>query len=338
MTQARPEETVYPALHNYWYIACFSRELKNQPLPRTILGKHLVFFRTSSGPACLRDICPHRNLALSKGSLHDKGLQCAYHGWVFDREGKCAKIPADCSGKPGARAESFQAEESQGFVWVYMGKVKPRSMRPQFPMFEEPRWHHWFMEREFEGSAFQCVENFLDVPHTVFVHSKLFRSAEGRETEVEITQDKHSVQARFIGERDVDGLAGRLLVPRNAEMLHTDCFLLPATTRVDYRFSENRHFIVMSQCTPVYQNVSRVYTYMAFRFDPIAPLVRLVYAPLAARILDQDVVVIREQSQNISRFGGEQFHFHQTDAIAREIRLMMEGKSASGKTTKRIRA
>lgn len=333
-----PEPAVYPALENYWYIACFSRELKQSPLARTILGKHLVFFRTQSGTACLMDICPHRNLALSKGRLHSAGLQCAYHGWVFDAEGRCANIPADCAGQPGARAESFRTEESQGLVWVYMGKSEPGSP-PKFPMLGETRWQHWFMERTFEGSAFQCVENFLDVPHTIFVHSKLFRSAQGRETDLEITQEKQSVQARFIGERDVDGLVGRLLVPRNAEMLHTDCFLLPATTRVDYRFSEKRHFIVMSQCTPVEQNRTRVYTYMAFRFDPIAPLVRLVYAPLAARILDQDVVVIRQQTRNISRFGGEQFHFHQTDAIAREIRLMMEGRTPSpGKTTKRIRA
>jgi phenylpropionate dioxygenase-like ring-hydroxylating dioxygenase large terminal subunit len=329
---------VYPALHDYWYIACFARELNDRPLARTILGKPLVLFRHDGKPACLLDVCPHRNLGLSKGRLDPQGLQCAYHGWVFDREGRCVRIPADCAGEAGARAQSFRTAESQGFIWVFMGKQAPADP-PLFPMFSEPRWQHWFMERTFEGSAFQCVENFLDVPHTVFVHNKLFRSAEGKETELEITQTQTSVQARFLEERDVDGLVGKLLVPHGADMLHTDCFLLPSTTRVDYRFSPTRHFIVMSQCTPVTASVTRVYTYMAFRFDPIAPLVRLVYAPLAARILDQDVVVIREQSENIARFGGEQFHFHQTDAIAREIRLMMEGRPVTnGITRKRIRA
>jgi len=121
-------------------------------------------------------------------------------------------------------------------------------------------------------------------------------------------------------------------------MEHTDAFHLPATTRVDYRFSEKRHFIVMSQCTPIQTNITRVYTYMAFRFDPIAPLVRLIYAPLSARILDQDVEVIRNQSENIVRSGVERFYFHQTDAIAREIRAMMDGeKPEPGIWRKRIR-
>ena len=41
--------------------------------------------RDSAGrPSALVDRCPHRNLALSLGTVHPDGnLECAYHGWRF---------------------------------------------------------------------------------------------------------------------------------------------------------------------------------------------------------------------------------------------------------------
>jgi len=333
-----------PALENYWYVACFANQLQNKPLARTILGRPLVLFRENGAPACLLDICPHRNLALSLGRATDQGIQCAYHGWTFNADGKCVRIPAECGSVSGPEAQAFAARESQGLIWVFIGGRKAFEEAgspepPRFPFMGEAGWQTWFMERTFRASAFQCIENFLDVPHTVFVHRGLFRTSEGRPTDLEITQTENSVEARFIAERDVDGLVGRLLVPRGSEVTHIDKFIMPSTTRVDYRFSQSRHFVVSSQCTPVSENETRVFTYMAFRFDPVAPLVRLFYAPLARRILDQDVVVLAQQSDNIARFQKSQFYYHATDALAREIKLMMDGTPPPpGITTKRIRA
>lgn len=329
-------EAFHP-IENYWYIACFSRELKSKPLSRMILGKPLVLFRTGEKPACLEDRCPHRNIALSLGRVKKDGLQCSYHGWTFGADGKCLRIPAECESNARPAARSLPAVESQGFIWVFLGDKVPGPV-PDFPMFSAPRWQHWFMEREFDGSAFQCIENFLDVPHTVFVHSGLFRTREGSDTTLSIVRNNQSVTAEFLNERQVDGLVGKLLVPAGSQVKHTDSFLMPSTTRVDYYFSEKRHFIVMSQCTPVDEYRTRVYTYMAFRFDPIAPIVRLFYAPLSSMILNQDVRVIKKQSDNIKRFGREAFYFHQTDAIAREIREMMSGQKARSSHKKRIKA
>jgi phenylpropionate dioxygenase-like ring-hydroxylating dioxygenase large terminal subunit len=326
----------------YWYIACESRELKGRPLARTVLGKRLALFRDANGRAsAVLDSCPHRNMALTGGKVTAQGLQCPYHGWTWDGEGRCAHLPAACGADAenaqALRVRAFPVAEKQGLIWVFVGEgvgegaaAGSLSAPLDFPMFAAQGWNHWFMQRTFAGNVFNCVENFLDCPHTVFVHKHLFRSPSWRESRCRVTAGSDWVQAEFLDEKPLTTAIGRLLFPQRAAMAHTDRFMLPAVTRVDYRFSEARHFIIMSQCTPVSETETRVFTYMAFRFDPIAPLVRLLYQPYARLVLDQDVRIIARQAENLAAHGGARFTFHPTDAIAREIRDLMDGKSPAG--------
>jgi len=324
-------------LKNHWYIACQSHQLRDKPLARTILGEHLAIFRDAEGRAgALIDRCLHRNMQLSLGAVDEHGLRCCYHGWTYGVDGRCTHIPAELNGGPDPKlcVRAYPVEEKQGFVWVYLPENAgdgPDTLPMDFPRFTDPGWHHWVMEREFEGNAFHCVENFLDVPHTNHVHKGLFRSAESKEVELEITSGADWIQARFLNEERMESLIGRLLVPKDAEMRHTDRFQLPYVTRVDYAMGEKRQYIVMSQCTPVHEHLTRTYTYMAYRFDPLGKLVRLVFEPLSHKILDQDVVVIRQQTESLRKTGDARFLYHPTDAIAAGIRDLIAGKSLEGR-------
>jgi hypothetical protein len=113
-------------------------------------------------------------------------------------------------------------------------------------------------------------------------------------------------------------------------MQHTDRFMLPYTTRVDYRFHENRHVVIMSFCTPIDEETTRVYTYLAFRFGNLARLVELIFRPLANVILNQDVKVIAEHNCDLRRPIGVNFMYHQTDAIAREMQALIQGQVPEG--------
>lgn len=324
-------------LRGHWYIACRAEQIVKGPVARTVLGEALVVFRDEEGRiGVLADRCPHRNLALSRGKVTEDGLRCAYHGWAWAADGKCTKIPAACGGDCSAiRVKSYLAEEKQGFVWVWMGGEKPQGSPIGFPGMGENGWRHFLMEREFEAAAFHCVENFLDVPHTAHVHRGLFRGEESKEIELEITGGADWIAAEFIGEERMDSWIGKLLVPEGSEIRHTDRFQLPFVTRVNYRMSEKRQYIVMSQCTPVSENRTRVFTMLAFRFEPLGALVNLVFKPFAGRILDQDVDILREQTEDIERTGEAKFIFHETDAIARGIRDLIAGKSLEGRAPER---
>lgn len=326
-------------LKNCWYIACRSKQLKTRPVARTIVNEPLVLFRGNDGKAaCLRDRCLHRNMALSRGKVTERGLRCSYHGWVWDADGHCADIPAsceDCAVYEKLQVPSYVTIEKQGFIWIWMGDDKVIGEPLDFPRFDDNGWHHWSMERRFQGSAFHCVENFLDVPHTAHVHRGLFRGKESLEVEIEITSGSDWIQAEFINEQRMDSLIGRILVPDGEEVVHTDRFHLPFVTRVDYRMTEKRQYIVMSQCTPVSEAETQVYTYMAYRFAPFGRLVRLIFEPLSQHILNQDVTVICEQTEDIERSGEARFFYYETDAIAKGIRRLIDGESLENEAPSR---
>jgi phenylpropionate dioxygenase-like ring-hydroxylating dioxygenase large terminal subunit len=123
-------------LPDHWYVACLSRELGRKPLARTVLGTPLALFRASAGvggggePVALLDRCPHRNAPLSLGRLRDGLLECRYHGWRFDGEGRCRAVPGLCAepDRPARRAPAYAVVEQDGFVWVFPGAAaEPRA-------------------------------------------------------------------------------------------------------------------------------------------------------------------------------------------------------------------
>jgi len=113
-----------------------------------------------------------------------------------------------------------------------------------------------------------------------------------------------------------------LFFSRDQPPAHTDRFLMPAISRVDYRFGPERHFIITSQCTPVARHDTMVYTVITFRFSRIAPLVRLVFEPLGRGIIRHDVAVLARQTRQLRRFGGPRFTSVETDLVGPHIRAL----------------
>jgi phenylpropionate dioxygenase-like ring-hydroxylating dioxygenase large terminal subunit len=261
-------------------------------------------------------------MALSEGTIIDGSLECPYHGWRYRGDGKCIHIPAflpDTAQPCDIAIRSYPVTESDGYMWVYMGSKIPAQPPRPFPHCGEPGWTTFRMKTRFDAGAFSCLENFLDCPHTVYVHRKWFRNSGGTEVRAEVTTGSDSVQVEFFDERDAKSLVSKLLFPRGRRMKHTDRFLMPTTSRVDYIFGPDRHFIITSQCTPGSEAETEVYTVITFRFGRIAPSVRLFFEPLARRIIRQDVTVLKAQTEQLRHFGGADFTFVETDLIGPHI-------------------
>jgi len=190
------------------------------------------------------------------------------------------------------------------------------------------------MKTRFQAGALACLENFLDCPHTVYVHRGWFRSPHVKEVRAQVTRNGQQIEARFFAERDAQSVVSRLLFPRGENMTHTDRFLMPSTSRVDYVFGPDRHFIITSQCTPVSDYETEVYTVVTFRFGRIGPLVSVVFEPLARRIIRQDVKILRLQTEQLKHFGGEHFTFIESDLIGPDI-LRLWRQALSSQNDKR---
>ena len=322
-------------LTEYWYIAAYSSELRTRPVARTILGTYLVLFREPNGAvAALIDRCAHRNMALSRGRVREASIECSYHGWRYGADGRCVDIPSLADGAVLAKnvaVRSFPAAEKDGFIWVYMGAKNPAQPPPSFPHRGEPRWTSFRMKTRFAADAFACLENFLDCPHTVYVHTTWFRSRESKAVRARVVPSKEGVEVEFFDEREAKSVISRLLFPAGRKMIHKDRFIMPATSRVDYSFGRDRHFIITSQCTPIGERETEVYTLISFRFGRIGALVRLFFAPLARLIIRQDVKVLRAQAEQLERFGESRFTLVKSDLVGPHIRELWQRAGSEGR-------
>ncbi|CAN5370379.1 Rieske 2Fe-2S domain-containing protein [soil metagenome] len=327
MPAETPNSTQLPGggLARFWYIAARSAELRRKPLRTRIFAQDIVLFRGGDGaPAALLDRCAHRNIALSQGKVDRGCIECPYHGWRYDQGGTCRGIPAlgDAPPPASARVRAFPALEQDGFIWLYMGDGPPSGDPFSFPNINTRGWVTFVMKTRFQAGVEACLENFLDCPHTVYVHRGWFRTPDTRSLTARVTRDSHGACADFEDEPISPSLISKLLFPKGRQLRHSDRFVIPNISRVDYDFGPDRHFIITSQCTPVGDRETEVYTAMTYTFGKIGPLVRLVFEPLSRRIIHQDVTILREMTRTIESFGGEAFSHAETDLLGLHIQSL----------------
>ncbi|HEV8296937.1 MAG TPA: Rieske 2Fe-2S domain-containing protein [Acidimicrobiales bacterium] len=320
------------SLPRYWYAACFASALRRRPIGRVVHGVPLVLFRDAAGrPAALLDRCPHRNAPLSIGRCEGGELQCAYHGWRFDREGACVAVPGlSPDGTPPARqyagrpVDAFRAFECDGIVWVVPSAEAPVIHEPpMLPHVDTPGYATVRRTAQMQGSVHAAIENALDVPHTSFLHRGLLRGRRKRvAVEATIRHTPGRVEAIFEGEPRPPGLAARLLSPGGGVVEHVDRFVLPSLSQVEYRLGDN-HLVITTAFTPVRPAVTMLHATVTFRVGAPTWLVRAVVSPIAGQILRQDARIIRAQAENIERFGGERFANTPIDLLGPHILRML---------------
>lgn len=163
---------------NLWYVAEWSKTVKDKPVKTKILGQNLVLFRNAEGQIqCLADVCLHRGGSLSGGWINDKKdcVVCPYHGWEYDGAGKCKKIPSEGDDfKISQRfiVDSYPVEEHYGMIWVFMGDLpeEERYPIPPLPEYNKPGWRAVSAEWHWNAEAARVVENGIDLAHASFVH------------------------------------------------------------------------------------------------------------------------------------------------------------------------
>ncbi|WP_025717393.1 aromatic ring-hydroxylating dioxygenase subunit alpha [Paenibacillus sp. 1-18] len=161
-----------------WIAAIYSQDIGSEPVPVTILEERVVFFRTRDGVQAFKDLCIHRGAALSLGKVADDCIVCPYHGWKYDAEGKCVKIPQQPAGQtipPKAKAVVYSCTEQYGIIWVKLdaGSVNEAPV-PFYEEYEDSTFQTVHAEPYIlHATAPRVVENFLDASHLAFVHDRL---------------------------------------------------------------------------------------------------------------------------------------------------------------------
>lgn len=298
-----------------WYIAALSTDVtEHKPFACTLYDEPLVIFREASGtPKTLQDRCIHRGTKLSKGHCSKVGITCPYHGWTFGSEGEVISIPSEGpendklstrSQNKAWKVQAYPTVEQDGVIWVWMGRGEPKTAAPpwRFPYFGDKKWTQYFMVTDFENEVGHLVQNFMDVPHTVFVHDKWFREKKWMNVPYDLETSQGRVKATYHKPLDtIGGFMNRVINPDRKPMEHIDEFIYPNITRVDYRFG-SRGFVINSQCSPVSEFKTRVYTWITYRGSFIAPMLKPLMRYYTRKVITQDVEIMQNQGSNLQRF------------------------------------
>ncbi len=165
-------------LRRYWFpVAGISELTDEQPTQFVrLLGEDLVLFRDKSGSVgLLADHCSHRGASLLYGRVEERGISCAYHGWLYDTKGDCLECPAEPAGSRfhlTVKQRAYPVEALFGLYWAYLGPAPTPPIRRldvmQYPI------DYIRIETEFQANWVQVMENNLDGSHIFVLHQETY--------------------------------------------------------------------------------------------------------------------------------------------------------------------
>ncbi len=138
LTQTAAGTPAGELLRRYWHPVGLVGEVTDDNPTKfvRILSEDLVLFRDKSGNVGLiQDHCVHRGASLLYGRVEERGIACAYHGWLYDTNGNCLETPAEPADSKfylTVKATAYPVRQFSGFYWTYMGP----SPAPEIPQYD----------------------------------------------------------------------------------------------------------------------------------------------------------------------------------------------------------
>jgi len=178
LTQTGPGTPGGKLFRQYWLPVALCEQVPQggAPVPLRILGEDLVLFRGEDGQLGLMGrLCPHRCTDLSYGRIEDGGLRCLYHGWLFDRTGKCIEQPAEpvnSTYKDEIKHPAYPVREKAGVVFAYMGEGAAPDF-PEYEFLEIGDDHRSIYKVHLDCNYLQACEGDFDPSHVSYLHRRL---------------------------------------------------------------------------------------------------------------------------------------------------------------------
>ena len=219
VSNQKSDPSIRPLHQNWWPIAFVNTLNKDKPNAERVLNKDIVLWHDNEEWRCMDDMCAHRFAPLSEGRVFVPGegigsgklatdkfkknskseknekdknndtrskkrcLQCSYHGWEFNSEGTCTRIPQAAdqgralqSPNGLTKVNYYPVQMGGGMIWVWTD-VDTSPFAENIPLPISPMLKQW--ERQYPQSAYQrdlpygyelLCENVIDMSHLPFSH------------------------------------------------------------------------------------------------------------------------------------------------------------------------
>ncbi len=161
---------------DYWYPVARSHKLKpGKAIAAVFAGEPIVIVRAKTGALfALEDRCAHRQVPLSVGVVAGEQIRCGYHGWTYDKSGKCIGVPyLDKREALPNGVRSYPCREAYGLLFIFPGDpAKAEGRFPEVPSQKDPHYKTRILDRDVKCHYSFMHENLLDMNHQ-FLHRKL---------------------------------------------------------------------------------------------------------------------------------------------------------------------
>ncbi|MBW4680541.1 MAG: Rieske 2Fe-2S domain-containing protein [Microcoleus vaginatus WJT46-NPBG5] len=299
-----------------WYPVHYVEDLdKTKPNKFTLLGQDLVLWWDAQ-VTCWRafeDQCPHRLAPLSEGRIAEDGLlECPYHGWAFQGDGACERIPQALTGtapqeSKRACVQSLPTAVRQGLLFVYPGQPDnaPKVAVPIIePLEESPdEWICLNTFRDLPYDALTLLENVLDASHVPFTHHEsVGNRANAAPVELEV---RSSSKQGFTGLWEEGPRKGTL------GQQHTR-FIAPNLMWHDLTSKQFGRTMTVVYATPIRKGECRVFARFPFKFSSKLPAFFIKLTPRwyshigQNNILEDDQIFLHYQERYLEAKGGSE--------------------------------
>ena len=292
-------------LLGFWYPAIAASQVRlGKMKAQILLGSPLVICRNHHGqPFALRDICPHRGMPLSFGEFDGDRLECSYHGWQFDMNGRCQHIPALIEGdalqaeKIGVTA--YRCQEQDGYIWVFVPDATEKNPVvpevPRLPLYSD-QYRFLHISTMLKCTIDDGIVGLMDPAHGPFVHQSWFWRS--RDSIHEKAKEFEPIPYGFrmkAHEPSRNSALYKVLGLYGQDVTTTIDFVLP-NLRYEIVRCGSYWFSSRATVTPITDKECRIDFYAAWNVFRWVPFSKTLFRLIARHFLDQDKRIMEQQA------------------------------------------
>jgi phenylpropionate dioxygenase-like ring-hydroxylating dioxygenase large terminal subunit len=291
-------------LYHCWYVATHGEQVARGTMrPVTMLGQQLLLGRTDDNRVfALRDFCPHRGMPLSYGKFDGSEVECCYHGWCFNAEGQCTKIPSlspqDKTDITRIRAKSYPCREVEGNIWVYMAEgSRAPEMLPQIPVTPGPESKQFY---HVDSVVFPCgidhaVIGLMDPSHGPFVHASWWWRSK---RSMHLKQKKFApVGSGFRMVSHTPSSNSRAYKILGGTPTTEITFQLPGL-RTEHITVGKHHIVLLTALTPIDEKNTQLHQFM-YTTISLINMLRPLLKPFGKAFIRQDLETVKKQMEGL---------------------------------------
>ena len=153
-----------------WFQVAWSADVApGDVVPMHYFGRDLMVFRELDGHVRVLDAhCQHLGASLAHGGcVVEDGIQCPFHGWVWNGEGRNVRIPYQDRPNRGRRVRSFPVAELNDSIYIW------HDSQARQPLWEAPNAFAVLGSHVRDGDFHPFVEGCRTLHGRVEVHPQV---------------------------------------------------------------------------------------------------------------------------------------------------------------------